>query len=365
MPLVDSAAKATIQYAPSWEARPRSWSMPEPAVPSMSLRPGSIVAARYMLLERIGWGGSATVYRADDLALEGRIALKVLHRALADDCVVTERFRREASSAGSLRHERIVRVHEYGVSTDGHYIAMEYVAGRSLKAIINRDGPLAPSRAVDLTIQILDAAGFAHDHGIIHRDLKPQNVIVGPRDQVKVTDFGIAVAGRSDLTPAGSILGTIDYVSPEQVIGQPATKASDLYSVGIILYELLTGRLPFEAELPIAVALKHVNASPASPRHFNDAISPELEAIVLRTLDKSPTKRFPDARALTMALQHASTVERAQPRLCECCPCTSRRGRPDLAAANRYLAEIDGAPRAMLRPLFGPLVAEGAVSEAR
>jgi serine/threonine-protein kinase len=331
----------------------------------MGLGPGSIVAARYMLLERIGWGGSATVYRADDLALEGRIALKVLHPALADDCVATERFRREASSAGRLRHERIVRVHEYGVSTDGHYIAMEYVAGRSLKAIIKRDGPLPPSRAVDLTIQILDAAGFAHDHGIIHRDLKPQNVIVGPRDEVKVTDFGIALAGRSDLTPAGSILGTIDYVSPEQVIGQRATNASDLYSVGIILYELLTGRLPFEAELPIAVALKHVNAIPASPRHFNDAISPELEAIVLRTLDKSPTRRFPDARALTMALQHASTVQRAQPRLRECCPSTSRRGRPDLAAANRYLAEIDGVPRAMLRPLFGPLVAEGAVSEAR
>jgi serine/threonine protein kinase len=334
MPLVDSAARATIQYAPSWEERSRPWSMPEPAFPSMGLGPGSIVAARYMLLERIGWGGSATVYRADDLALEGRIALKLLHPALADDSVVTERFRREARSAGSLRHERIVRIHDCGVSTDVHYIAMEYVAGRSLKGIIKRDGRLPPSRAVDLTMQILDAAGFAHDHGIIHRDLKPQNVIVGPRDEVKVTDFGIAVAGRSDLTPAGAMLGTIDYVSPEQVMGRPATEASDLYSIGIILYELLTGRLPFEADLPIAVALKHVNASPASPRHFNDAITPELEAIVLRTLDKSPTRRFPDARAFTTALQHASTVQRAQPRLRDHRASTCRLGRPDLAAAN-------------------------------
>jgi serine/threonine-protein kinase len=128
-------------------------------------------------------------------------------------------------------------------------------------------------------------------------------------------------------------------------MGRPATEASDLYSVGIILYELLTGRLPFEADLPIAVALKHVNARPASPRHFNDAITPELEAIVLRTLDKSPTGRFPDARAFTTALQHASTVQRAQPRLRGYCPSTSRPGRPDLATANRYLAKIEGAPR--------------------
>ena len=315
MPPLDSAARATIQYAATREERSRRWPMPEPAVPSLSLRPGSVVGARYMLLERIGWGGSATVYRAEDLALGRRIALKVLHPALADDGVVTERFRREARSAGGLRHERIVRIHDCGVSTDGHYIAMEYVAGRSLKAIIKRDGQIPPFRAVDLTMQVLEAAGFAHDHGIIHRDLKPHNVIVSPNDQIKVTDFGIAFAGRSDLTPAGSILGTIDYVSPEQVIGQRATEASDLYSVGIMLYELLTGRLPFEADLPIAVALKHVNASPASPRLFNDAITPELEAIVLHALDKSPARRFPDARAFTTALQRAGIGQRARPRL--------------------------------------------------
>ena len=200
MPPLDSAARATIQYAATREERSRRWPMPEPAVPSLSLRPGSVVGARYMLLERIGWGGSATVYRAEDLALGRRIALKVLHPALADDGVVTERFRREARNAGGLRHERIVRIHDCGVSTDGHYIAMEYVAGRSLKAIIKRDGQIPPFRAVDLTMQVLEAAGFAHDHGIIHRDLKPHNVIVSPNDQIKVTDFRIAFAGRSDLT---------------------------------------------------------------------------------------------------------------------------------------------------------------------
>jgi eukaryotic-like serine/threonine-protein kinase len=269
----------------------------------MGLRRGSILDARYMLLERIGSGGSATVYCAEDLVLENRVALKLLHPGLAHDRVVTERFRREARSAGRLMHERIVRILDCGASLGRRYIAMEYVAGRSLKSIIKCDGPLPPARAVDLTIQVLDAAGFAHDNGIIHRDLKPQNIIVDWCDQVKVTDFGSAVAGRSDLTPTGSVLGTIDYVSPEQIIGRRATNASDLYSVGIILYELLTGRLPFEADLPIAVALKHVNAKPASPRHFNEAITPQLDAIVLRALEKSPARRFPDARAFITALQ--------------------------------------------------------------
>jgi eukaryotic-like serine/threonine-protein kinase len=315
MKAIDRAARATAKYTPRWCERSRRLSVRAPvAFPSLSLRPGSILGARYMVHERLGWGGSATVYRADDLALARTVALKVLHTSLAKDRVVRERFRREAASAGRLVNEHIVRIYDRGVCGEQHYIAMEYVAGRSLRTIIKSDGPLPPSRAVALTIQILHAAGFAHYHGIIHRDLKPQNIIVDPRDNVKVTDFGIAFAGQSDLTPAGSVLGTVDYLSPEQITGRTATKASDLYSVGIILYELLTGRPPFEGDLPITVALKHLDAMPPSPASFNDAISPALNSTVLRALDKSPTTRFPDARAFISALQHATPTTVLTPR---------------------------------------------------
>lgn len=259
-----------------------------------------------MLLERIGSGGWATVFCARDLLLKRTVAVKVLHSGLVGDDVITERFRREARCAGRLRHEHIVRIHGSGVCGDRHYIAMEYVAGRSLKATIRCEGPLPPRRAVDLTIQVLEAAGFAHDHGIIHRDLKPQNIIVDPSDWVKVADFGIAFDGRSDLTPVGSVVGTVHYLSPEQVLGRRVTKACDLYSVGVILYELLTGRLPFEGELPVTVGLKHVKARPPSPARFNGAITPELVALVLRALRKAPSQRFPDADAFIMALRQAT-----------------------------------------------------------
>lgn len=309
MKLIDQAARATVRFTPTWRERSRRLSIRAPVpFPSMSLRAGSILGARYMVLERIGWGGSATVYCAEDLRLARTVALKVLHPSLADDFVVRERFRREAASAGRLVNEHIVRIYDRGVSGDRHYIAMEYVAGRPLKAVIKNDGPLPPSRAVALTIQTLRAAGFAHEHGIIHRDLKPQNIIVDTRDHVKVTDFGIAFGGRSDLTPAGSVLGTVDYLSPEQITGQTATEASDLYSVGIILYELLTGRAPFEGDLPVTVALKHLDAIPPSPARLNETVSNELGAIVLRALDKTPSARFPGARAFIQALQQSTPI---------------------------------------------------------
>jgi eukaryotic-like serine/threonine-protein kinase len=302
---------ATAEYMPYWaqQAAPPLTLTPT-AVSSTSLRRRAILGDRYKLLERIGSGGSATVYRAQDLARERTVALKVLHPRLAGDDVITERFRREAHCARRLVHEHIVRIHDNGVYGGRHYIAMEHLPGRPLKAIIKCEGPLPPPRAVGITIQVLEAAGFAHDHGVIHRDLKPENIIVGPRDWVKVTDFGIAFEGQTDLTPTGSVLGTVGYLSPEQIMGRRVTPACDLYSVGIILYELLTGRLPFEGEHAINVALKHVNARPASPARFNDAISPELNALILRALSKAPSRRPPDASAFIRAVARVNREAR-------------------------------------------------------
>src|SRR3954453_10126612 len=182
---------------------------------------------------------------------------------------------------------------------------MEYLDGGSLKQIIQHEGPLDPERAIELTVQILRAARFAHRRGIIHRDLKPHNVIVDEEGRAKVTDFGIARAGASDMTQTGSIMGTAQYLSPEQAQGFAVSEPSDLYSVGIILYELLTGRVPFEGERAVTIALKQVNERPVPPSAFNRAVTPELEAVVLRALEKDPARRFPDADAFIAALEHA------------------------------------------------------------
>src|SRR4029077_12923824 len=194
-----------------------------------------------------------------------KVALKVLYRRFAEDEEFVERFRREASSAAGLQHQHVVAVYDRGEFDDTYYIAMEYLDGRSLKKIITDEAPLDPIRAIDLTQPILRAARFAHRHGVIPRDLKPHNVIVDAEDRLKVTDFGIARAGASDMTQTGSIMGTAQYLSPEQAQGMPVSEPSDLYSIGIILYELLTGRVPFEGESAVTIALKHVNERPQRP----------------------------------------------------------------------------------------------------
>ncbi len=185
---------------------------------------------------------------------------------------------------------------------------MEFLDGRSLKAVIQQEAPLDPTRAIDLTVQILRAARFAHRRGIIHRDLKPHNVIVDDEGRAKVTDFGIARAGASDMTQTGSIMGTAQYLSPEQAQGFAVSEPSDLYSIGIILYELLTGRVPFEGESAVTIALKQVNERPIPPSAFNPAVTPELEGVVLRALEKDPARRFPDADAFIAALEHARAM---------------------------------------------------------
>jgi beta-lactam-binding protein with PASTA domain len=219
--------------------------------------------------------------------------------------VFVERVRREASSAAGLQHQHVVSVYDRGEYDGTYYIAMEYLDGRSLKTIIREEGPLDPERAIGLTIQILRAARFAHRRGIIHRDFKPQNVIVDAEGRAKVTDFGIARAGASDMTQTGSIMGTAQYLSPEQAQGDAVSAASDLYSIGIILYEMLTGRVPFEGESAVTVALKQVNERPTPPSAFNSAVRPGLESVVMRALEKHPALRFQDADEFIAGLEGA------------------------------------------------------------
>ena len=279
-------------------ARPAPASMHDQRV-----RRGTVLAGRYALLERIGSGGTATVYRAQDSSRGGEVALKILRQALSDDEVAAERFKREARQVERLRHPNIVRTFEHGISDDVHYIAMELVPGRSLKSLVAVDAPLEPGHATEIVLQILQAARFTHDHGIVHRDLKPGNVILDRSGQVKVTDFGLACTREAGVTPTGSLLGTVEYVAPERLMGEPATEACDIYAIGVILYELVTGRRPFDAELVSTIALKHIHETPSPPRAVNRALSPGLSAIIMRALEKAPSSRFPDAGAFAAALR--------------------------------------------------------------
>jgi len=266
--------------------------------------PGTIVDGRYRVISRLGSGGMADVYLAQDQLLGRDVAVKVLHHHFAEDQEFVERFRREASSAAALSHPNIVAIFDRGEWDGTYYIAMEYVAGRTLKTIVRENGALDPATAIQIVVQILRAARFAHRRGVIHRDLKPHNVILDEEGRARVTDFGIARAGASDMTLTGSIMGTAQYLSPEQAQGLAVTGASDLYSIGVILYELLTGVVPFEGETAVAIAFKQVSAEPAPPSALNPAIPPSLDAVVLRALAKDPAERYADADELIAALEH-------------------------------------------------------------
>ena len=268
-----------------------------------------LVDGRYKLGEKLGVGGSASVYRAEDHRLRREVAIKLLHPRLAGDDELVERFRREAATAAGLSHEHVVTVYDRGEWQGTHYIAMEYVAGRSLKSIIRDEAPLDSGRAMDLTVQILLAAAAIHDGGIVHRDLKPHNAMVDGTGRLQLTDFGVARTRASDLTEHGSIFGSVHYLSPEQAEGGPVSAASDLYSIGVILYELLAGRVPFRGDTAVSVALKHAKERPVPPAYFNASVTPELETTVMRALEKDPTRRFADAEAFIEALTEARLAQ--------------------------------------------------------
>ena len=267
----------------------------------------TLVDGRYRVLRRIGSGGMADVYCAEDTHLGRQVALKVLHRRFAQDQEFVERFRREAKSAAGLNHPNVVGVFDRGEHEGTYYIAMEFLEGRTLKDIVTAEAPLPQEQVIDLGLQILQAAGFAHSHGVIHRDFKPHNVIVDEAGHAKVTDFGIARAGASEMTETGSIMGTAQYLSPEQAQGHAVTATSDLYSIGVMLYEMLAGRLPFEGDSAVAVALKHLSEQPAPISQWRPDVHPALEAVVMAALAKDPAHRWQSAEDLAAGLEAART----------------------------------------------------------
>ena len=269
----------------------------------MALAQGQRIGDRYTLVGRLGGGGMADVWLADDEMLGRRVALKFLHERYAQDTQFVERFRREAQAAAGLQHPNVVGVYDRGETEGRHWIAMEYVEGASLKDLIARG--LTVGEAVEIVRQVLAGTKFAHERGIIHRDLKPHNVLVDRQGRARVVDFGIARAGASEITQTGSVLGTAQYLSPEQAQGLETSATSDLYSIGVILYEALTGRVPFEAESPVAVALKQISEQPRRPSELNPQVPPALDAVVLRALAKDPANRFQTADEFLAALDAA------------------------------------------------------------
>ncbi len=262
----------------------------------------SLFDGRYRILRKLGSGGMANVYLAEDEELGRRVAIKILNDRYANDDLFIERFRREAKSAAGLSHPNIVSIYDRGEAEGTYYIAMEVIEGRSLKELIMTRGALPIGAAISYAKQLLEALRFAHRHGIIHRDIKPHNVLVSADQHVKaneprlkVTDFGIARHGPSQMTEAGSIMGTAQYLSPEQARGAPVTAASDLYSAGVVLYEMLTGKVPFTGDSAIEIAMKHVNELPAPPSALRPEIPPELDQIILRALAKNPADRYQTA----------------------------------------------------------------------
>src|SRR5436305_5433703 len=266
---------------------------------------GTLVDGRYRIERRLGSGGMADVYCAYDHQLGRQIALKVLHRRFARDGACVGRFRREASAAAGLQHPNVVGVFDRGEYDGTYYIAMEYLTGKTLKDVIREEAPLPQLRAIDYAIQILQAASFAHRRGVVHRDIKPHNAIVGGDGRLKVTDFGIARAGASEMTETGSIMGTAQYLSPEQAQGQRVGAQSDLYSIGVVLFEMLTGRVPFTGESAVSIALKHVSEEPPPLRALRPDIHPRLEQAVGRALLKDPAQRYASADEFIAALEQA------------------------------------------------------------
>jgi beta-lactam-binding protein with PASTA domain len=257
---------------------------------------------RYKLIRKLGSGGMADVYLAEDQELGRRVAIKILNDRHGTDHQFVERFRREAKNAAGLSHPNVVSIYDRGEAEGSYYIAMEYLDGRTLKELLVRNGPPPVPIAVDYARQILSAIGFAHRNGIVHRDIKPHNVIVGRDGRLKVTDFGISRAGASQMTEAGSIIGTAQYLSPEQARGAHVDNRSDIYSVGVVLYELLTGEVPFTGDTPVESAMKHLSQAPRRPSELRPEVPRDMDAITLRALAKDPEDRYASAEEMDAEL---------------------------------------------------------------
>jgi eukaryotic-like serine/threonine-protein kinase len=261
---------------------------------------------RYRVVRKLGSGGMADVYLAEDEELGRRVAIKILNDRHANDEQFVERFRREAKNAAGLSHPNIVSIYDRGEAEGTYYIAMEYLDGRTLKELVLARGPLPIGDAIAHTRNVLGALRFAHRKGVVHRDIKPHNVMADADGRLKVTDFGIARAGASQMTEAGSIIGTAQYLSPEQARGSAVDQRSDLYSVGIVLYELLTGTVPFTGDSAVEIAMKHLSDTPQPPSLKRPDIPPDLDMIVLRALAKNPEDRFQTAEEMDAELERVA-----------------------------------------------------------
>lgn len=270
------------------------------------MEPNELIGDRYELGEPIGRGGMATIHRATDLRMGREVAIKILREVYSSDPKFVTRFQREARAASALQHPNIVQVFDYGQSGDAYYIVMELINGADLRKYLKREGILTPERAVEIAHDVALGLGAAHRRTIVHRDVKPQNVLINNDGLVKLTDFGIASVYKDvdaeRLTTTGMTLGTVQYYAPEQAQGEIVTPAADIYALGIVMYEMLTGKTPFDGDTPVAVAMRHIQDIPEPPSHLNPEIPRDLERIILRCLEKDPRDRYPNGDALAYAL---------------------------------------------------------------
>lgn len=267
---------------------------------------GMVFAERYKLVDYLGQGGMSLVYRAVDIRTGHSVAIKILKSEYNNDVEFLERFQREAHAAGRMSHHNIVNLLDVGTEGEFRYLVLEYISGNTLKDIIQEKGALNPNTAIQIAIRILSALQHAHENGIIHRDIKPQNVLVNTNGHIKVADFGIArITNTKTISKKDMVIGSVHYSSPEQARGSVVQATSDIYSTGIVLYEMLTGRVPFTGDNPVTIAMQQVNASPPPLRELNPSVPPAIASVVMKALEKSPQRRFQSAREMADALLKA------------------------------------------------------------
>ncbi len=307
------------------------------------VKPETVLGGRYRVEEELGRGGMATVFKGTDTVLGRPVAVKVLSSQYSGDADFVSRFRREAQSAARLNHRNLVSVYDTGTDDGVHYIVMEYVDAKTLADYLTGGGRIVPERAAEIAESVCDALSVAHSQGIIHRDIKPANVMITTRGEVKVTDFGIArvISGSDTVAQTAAVLGTASYLSPEQAQGQPVDQRSDLYSLGVVLYEMVAGRPPFAGDSPVMVASKHVLELPTPPSKVNPDVSPGLEAVIMKALSKNPENRYQDAEEFHADLERARLGRPVQ-------------ATPLLAEGGRTQVIGPGGPPTAVLPPVGP-----------